>query len=54
MRKTLQCPKCEGRKLWRVETMRERGHLNQLHPLSAVLVQGTWREKAAGWFETFI
>lgn len=54
MRKTLQCPKCDGRKLWRVEAMRDRGHFNQLHPLSVVLQQGTWKEKATGWFETFI
>jgi predicted nucleic-acid-binding Zn-ribbon protein len=57
MRKTLQCPKCEGRKLWRIEEMRERGPSHaHTEPLGLDLVQKRWvgGMTSRGTFETFI
>ena len=38
MKKTLICPKCEGRKIWRIPRMVERGQggWNGVHPLPVV------------------
>ena len=57
MKKTLQCPKCDSRKLWRIETMVERGHrADQTHPMALTVEHRRWTlgEKATGTFETFI
>jgi predicted nucleic-acid-binding Zn-ribbon protein len=55
MKKTLHCPKCEGRKLWRVEEMRERGrNMTKAEPLGATFAP-TWHGVTnRGTFETFI
>jgi predicted nucleic-acid-binding Zn-ribbon protein len=54
MKKALQCPKCEGRVLWRIEKVREHGDQNSLKPLPAGVERRWWGSAALGGFETFI
>jgi len=56
LKKTLQCPKCDSRKLWRIETMPDRGQFDRPHPMAVTVEHGRWRprEIAVGTFETFI
>jgi predicted nucleic-acid-binding Zn-ribbon protein len=56
MRKSLVCPKCEGRKIWRVEHVRTPAMTSSGRPSEVgVLVAGSvWRGyKAIGGYETF-
>ena len=57
MRKTLQCPKCDGRKLWRVEHAATPGLQaggRGPSPVGIAVVGSVWRGfKALGGYETF-
>ena len=54
MRKSLQCPKCEGRKLWRIEEVGEHGHANAAVPFAVSMQKSFWTGKGVGRYETFI
>lgn len=56
MKKTLQCPKCDSRKLWRIETMQERGQYDRPAPLGVTMAERRWgkAQESVGKFETFI
>ncbi|HEX9103697.1 MAG TPA: hypothetical protein VF997_15915 [Polyangia bacterium] len=46
MKKTLQCPKCDSRKLWHIERLLERGGQHATRataPLALALVHSVWR-----------
>jgi predicted nucleic-acid-binding Zn-ribbon protein len=63
MKKTLVCPKCEGRVLWRIESMRIPTYDQQSMkaafsgapaPLALTVRSGWSGHQTAGGFETFI
>jgi predicted nucleic-acid-binding Zn-ribbon protein len=55
MKKTLQCPKCEGREIWRIEQMLERGHGSRPEPFAVMLEPAFWTGSVPhGTFEAFI
>lgn len=58
LKRDLVCPNCEGREIWRIETMRERGNSSELPPMGVTLEKrfrffGDAAE-AQGKFETLI
>jgi predicted nucleic-acid-binding Zn-ribbon protein len=57
MKKSLQCPKCDSRKLWRIEKLLERGDRgwdgNGVPPLALALVRTWGTYKAQGTIEMF-
>ena len=58
MKKTLQCPKCDSRKLWHIEKLLERGDEVGLagkvvSPLPLALVRTWGKFKAQGTIEMF-
>jgi predicted nucleic-acid-binding Zn-ribbon protein len=59
MKKSLTCPKCDGRKILHVETMRlphpAPGITSELLPMPIAMHKSAWSGlKAEGAFETFI
>jgi predicted nucleic-acid-binding Zn-ribbon protein len=58
MKRTLQCPKCDSRKLWHIEKLLERGNVGwdgkAVPPLALALTRGGWTGyKAKGTIEMF-
>ena len=57
MKKTLQCPKCDSRKLWHIEKLLERGDRgwdgNGVPPLALALVRAWGSYRAQGTIEMF-
>lgn len=56
MRKSGICPKCEGRKFWRIDKMLEHAHggvLAQL-PVAGIHRWGGFGDKEAGTFQTIV
>lgn len=53
MRKTLICPKCEGRKLWHIENVQELTEMGP-KPIRVAFNQTLFRAKPLGFFEAFI
>jgi predicted nucleic-acid-binding Zn-ribbon protein len=53
MKKSLMCPKCEGRQIWRIDTVKVRTAPSPTNlPL---VVRSTWRGlESSGGFEAFI
>jgi len=56
LKRDLVCPNCEGREIWRIETMRERGsRSDQQPPMGVTLEKRFFGDAAAqGKFETLI
>ncbi len=59
MRKTRTCPKCEGREIWLIEQMKERGEAQPferpIQPFNVVLKSTFWQlYKGEGFFQTYI
>ena len=56
LQRDLTCPNCEGREIWRIETMRERGSSSaQQPPMGVTLEARFFRDaEARGKFETLI
>jgi len=58
LRRDLCCPQCEGRDVWHVEQIRERGvgpFEKPIQPLNVVLQERFFKlYDGTGWFETYI
>ena len=54
MKKTLQCPKCDGRKIWHIEKLFERDqNWKKVAPLALALTAGWGKPRAQGTIEMF-
>ena len=55
LKKDLVCPNCDGRQIWRIERMYERGHGSLPQPMGVVLERTFWTgSESHGGFETLI
>ena len=55
MKRDLICPTCDGREIWRIETMKERGPgVDAVAPVGVLLERGFFATHAHGTFETLI
>jgi predicted nucleic-acid-binding Zn-ribbon protein len=55
MRKTLTCVKCNGRKVWHIAPVRERGQQYRPSPLGPAYEKNVWGQfRNTGAFEVFI
>jgi hypothetical protein len=55
LRRDLTCPNCDGREIWRIERMHERGHGSVPQPFGVVLERTFWTgSEAKGHFEVLI
>jgi predicted nucleic-acid-binding Zn-ribbon protein len=56
MKKTLTCPKCDGRKIWRIDQLKEQtyGNMRRVDPLHVSLKVGFWGAKGTGSFAVFV
>ncbi len=55
IKRDLVCPNCDGREIWRIERMQERGDGSVPQPLGVLLERTFWSgSEARGYFETLI
>ncbi len=55
LKRDLICPNCDGREIWRIEKMLERGHGSLPQPMGVLLERSFWTgSEPRGNFETMI
>lgn len=54
MKNTQTCPKCQSRKLWLIEEVRNAESGNAIVAMSVTSVAGTWTPIKAGTFEAWV
>ena len=55
LKRNMVCPNCDGREIWRIEKMQERGHGGSLRPIGVTHERSFWTgPEPRGAFETLI